>query len=234
MVDGSDAEIARSEAILNHRGIEEWGVYDIPGTKAASGDRSSASVMPAATVSSAGTTAQAVRKFEERQIGQSDNESAHPISPVSTSATTPSVLEHPGTNNDSVKLYEERLVVDKDREKTGEVAIGKRVETETVRASVPIEKERVVIERHSTGDGTPVTPGTDAFQDSQAVRMEVYEESPDFQKEAFVREEIKVRKEVDRETVNAEETLRREELKIDTQGQPVVETRPNDIRTDRA
>jgi hypothetical protein len=30
MVDGIDAEIARAETILSHRGIGSWGVYDIP------------------------------------------------------------------------------------------------------------------------------------------------------------------------------------------------------------
>ncbi|MCZ0902230.1 DUF2382 domain-containing protein, partial [Microcoleus sp. HI-ES] len=44
------------------------------------------------------------------------------------------------------RLYEERLVAEKSRHKAGEVAIGKRVETETARVSVPTEKERVVIE----------------------------------------------------------------------------------------
>lgn len=32
LVDGSDAEIARAEAILTGRGIEEFGIYDIPGS----------------------------------------------------------------------------------------------------------------------------------------------------------------------------------------------------------
>lgn len=52
----------------------------------------------------------------------------------------------------NIKLYEERLVADKKRAKTGEVAIGKRVETETANVSVPIEKERVVIERREDLD----------------------------------------------------------------------------------
>jgi hypothetical protein len=30
MVDGTEAEIARAETILGHRGIEDWGVYNIP------------------------------------------------------------------------------------------------------------------------------------------------------------------------------------------------------------
>jgi stress response protein YsnF len=52
--------------------------------------------------------------------------------------------------------------------------------------------------------------------------MEVYEEVPEFHKEAFVCEEVRVSKVVDQETVTAEETLRREELNVDTEGRPVV------------
>lgn len=40
-----------------------------------------------------------------------------------------------------------------------------------------------------------------------------------------MREEVSFGKEVIQETVNAEETVRREELKVDTQGRPVVDDR---------
>jgi stress response protein YsnF len=40
-----------------------------------------------------------------------------------------------------------------------------------------------------------------------------------------VREEVNVRKEVVRSTVDAEETLRREELDIQTDGTPVVDNK---------
>ena len=53
--------------------------------------------------------------------------------------------------------------------------------------------------------------------------MEVYEETPDIHKEAFVREEVRVTKVVDQDTVTAEEQLRREELDVDTQGRPVID-----------
>ena len=124
-------------------------------------------------------------------------------------------------SDDTIKLYEERLVVDKDREKTGEVAIGKHVETETARMSVPIDKERVVIERVA-GNTEAVVPGDVAFGNTETIRMEVYEETPDIHKEAFVREEVTIRKEVSQETVTAQETLRREELEVNTDGHPVV------------
>ncbi|MCY7320962.1 MAG: DUF2382 domain-containing protein [Phormidesmis sp. CAN_BIN36] len=126
------------------------------------------------------------------------------------------------SKNSSLKLYQERLIANKTRQKTGEVTVGKRVETETARVSVPIEKERVVIER-STPGSTSVTPGSTAFQEGEVARVEVYEETPDIHKEAFVREEVRVKKVVEQDTVTAEEQIRREELDIDTQGRPVVE-----------
>jgi len=42
------------------------------------------------------------------------------------------------------------------------------------------------------------------------VHMEIYEETPDIHKEAFVREEVKVKKVVEQETVETQETIRRE------------------------
>jgi uncharacterized protein (TIGR02271 family) len=127
-------------------------------------------------------------------------------------------------NHQNLKLYQERLIANKTRQKTGEVAVGKHVETETQRVSVPIEKERVVIERVNPGDAaTAVAPGEATFRDGEVARMEVYEETPDIHKEAYVREEVRLRKEVDRDVIEAEEQLRREELDIDTQGNPVVQ-----------
>lgn len=124
-------------------------------------------------------------------------------------------------DHQNLRLYEERLVANKRRVKTGEVTVGKHVETEVERVSVPIEKERVVIERVTPQDaGRPVTPGEATFREGEVAHVDIYEETPDIHKEAFVREEVRVNKVVDRETVNAEETIRREELDIDTGDTP--------------
>ncbi|WNZ26390.1 DUF2382 domain-containing protein [Leptolyngbya sp. NK1-12] len=126
-------------------------------------------------------------------------------------------------DHQTLRLYEERLIADKTRRKTGEVAIGKHVETETQHVSVPVEKERVVIERvNPTDTDVASTVGTGAFQEGEVVRMEVYEETPDIRKEAFVREEVRVRKEVDRDTVETDETIRKERLDIDKDGNPLT------------
>ncbi|MEW6496449.1 MAG: DUF2382 domain-containing protein [Cyanobacteriota bacterium] len=121
------------------------------------------------------------------------------------------------------KLYEERLLANKTRQKTGEVAIGKHVETDTAKVSVPVEKERVIIERTNPTGEREVAPGEANFREGEAARMEVYEESADIQKKAYVREEVAIRKEVEHDTVDRTETVRREELDIDTQGRPTVD-----------
>lgn len=126
-------------------------------------------------------------------------------------------------NDQKIKLYEERVFANKQRQKTGEVAVGKHVETQTAQVSVPVEKERVIIERTTPTGATEVTPGTANFKEGEVARMEVYEETADIQKKAFVREEVNIRKEVTQDTVNSTETVRREELDVDVDGNPVID-----------
>ncbi|MBD2386870.1 DUF2382 domain-containing protein [Cylindrospermum sp. FACHB-282] len=124
-------------------------------------------------------------------------------------------------NHQTLKLYEERLIANKRRQKTGEVAIGKHVETETARVAVPVERERVVIERVTPTDAGQTVSSREAnFQEGEVARVEIHEETPEIRKEAFVREEIRVSKVVDQETVETQETVRREELDVDTSGLP--------------
>ncbi|MEA5514797.1 DUF2382 domain-containing protein [Nodularia sp. UHCC 0506] len=118
-------------------------------------------------------------------------------------------------NHQNLKLYEERLIANKSRIKTGEVAVGKHVETERANVSVPVEKERVVIERTTPTDaGRAAAPGEVNFREGEVARMDVYEENADIRKEAVVREEVKVKKVVEEDTVEAQENLRREELDV--------------------
>jgi uncharacterized protein (TIGR02271 family) len=136
----------------------------------------------------------------------------------------PSLYDLNDQDHQTFKLYQERLIATKTRAKTGEVAIGKRIETETARVSVPIEKERVVIERVTPADaGKAVAPGSVNFGEGEVARIEVYEETADIHKEAFVHEEVRIKKVVEQEMVEAQETLRREELDVETNGLPVVE-----------
>ncbi|WP_413201218.1 DUF2382 domain-containing protein [Nostoc piscinale] len=134
--------------------------------------------------------------------------------------TEPNLYNLNDQYHQTLRLYEERLIANKQRVKTGEVAVGKHTETETARITVPVQKERVVIERVSpTETGTVLDPNELRFQEGEVARIEVYEETPEIRKEAFVREEVRVKKVVDRDTVEAEDTIRREELDVNTTGE---------------
>ncbi|MGB3202187.1 MAG: DUF2382 domain-containing protein [Nodosilinea sp.] len=124
-------------------------------------------------------------------------------------------------NHGQIRLYEERLIAHRDRNKVGEVRVGKQVKTDTAEVSEPISKERVVIERHDV-KGQPRASADHAFENEEVARMDVYEEEVSAEKQAFVREEVSVRKETEEETVRLRDQVRREELNIDTDGNPKV------------
>ena len=136
----------------------------------------------------------------------------------------PALYAHTDTaDNQSLKLYEERLVANKERFLAGTVTVGKKVETQTATVSVPVEKEKVIIERTTPTDYKAVTPGEASFNDTAVTKVEVYEETADIEKQAFVREEVSVRKEVEQDVVSAQETIRREELEVETKGDAVID-----------
>jgi len=142
----------------------------------------------------------------------------------STYEQEPDLFELNDENHHTLKLYQERLIANKRREKIGEVTVGKRVEVDTTRVAVPIEKERVVIEHRTPSDaGRIVSPEEGNFRAGEVARVELYEETPEIRKEAFVREEVRVKKVVDHETVESQETVRREQLNVDAKNLPVEE-----------
>ncbi|NJL86520.1 MAG: DUF2382 domain-containing protein [Leptolyngbyaceae cyanobacterium SM1_1_3] len=121
-----------------------------------------------------------------------------------------------------LRLYEERLVASKHREKTGEVRVSKRIETEQAEASVPVQKEKIVIEIESVAGATRVSAPEGSFQDGEVTHMDVYEEQANIRKEPVVRQEVNIRKEVEQDVVTARETLRHEELDVRQEGSPDV------------
>lgn len=162
--------------------------------------------------------AQAVSRHSvPRQVPASDERSTY------TYEQEPSMYQMNEQDHQRLKLYEERLIAHKNRRQTGEVKVGKRVETETAKVSVPVEKEQIIIERNKGKVGNVVPPREAQFQEGEVTRMEVYDESAKLEKQAVVREEVDIRKEVKQDTVEAAETLRREELEVDVEGNSTVD-----------
>lgn len=123
-----------------------------------------------------------------------------------------------------IQLYEERLVTQKQRVKTGEIKISKRTVTESVDAAVPVTKEKVIIEIESIyGGETKVDFGDAQVDEAGVVRMGIYEEQAEVCRQIVPYQNVSVRKEIVQDVVRAQEMLRREELDIQTDGTPYVE-----------
>jgi uncharacterized protein (TIGR02271 family) len=249
MVNAPETEIGHAEAIMRRHGVEELEIYNssafTPRTTTTNVAHPVSGVEPRVNESVVTNTPHPVSGIEPR-VGESVIlTTPHPVSgieprvdesvvantPHPVSGIEPRVSEPPLTNTsgvtrpenlENVKLYEERLIVNKEREKAGEIAIGKTVETEVANVAIPVEKEKVIIERHSDPNAQQVAPGQVDFSEGEVARVDVYEETADIQKQAFVREEVSIRKEVEQDTVNTTETIRREELEVDVNGQPVI------------
>lgn len=131
-------------------------------------------------------------------------------------------------DNQSYNLYEERLVAAKQPIKAGEVVIGKHVETRTVQVSIPVDRERIFVERIAVNSQTPAEVGEAMFDEGEIARMEVYEERPLVQKRAFVRETIMLHKQIEHNTAEVQDNIRREELDLDIQGRNIV-AQPNNL-----
>jgi len=128
-------------------------------------------------------------------------------------AGTAAATSGSATGGKTMQLKEEELHVTKRPVKKGEVEVRKEVVTEQRHITVPVEREEVVIERRPAG-------GRAAAGDLHAeqIRIPVSEEEVEVHKEAKVREEVTVgkRKVTGTETVGG--TVRKEELRVEEEG----------------
>ncbi|GAC1394490.1 MAG: hypothetical protein PVS3B3_13440 [Ktedonobacteraceae bacterium] len=136
----------------------------------------------------------------------------------------------------SLKLREERVNVSKERVQAGEVDLHKEVIMEQKTINVPVMHEEAFIERRAvTGaaasDTTPIGEG-------ESIRVPLSEERVSVRKETIVTGEVSVGKRAVEETQHVAETARREEVRVEQQGDaPIHGTKsdrfhPNSVNED--
>ena len=132
-----------------------------------------------------------------------------------------------GESGERVQLREEELRPRTETVEAGEVGIRKEVVTEQRSMDVPVTREEAVIERH------PVerTPASGDIGEGEEVRVPLREEQVRAEKETVVTEEVNIGKRPVQETEQVSGTVRREEARVDTEGQ--VDVRRNEPRSDR-
>lgn len=111
-----------------------------------------------------------------------------------------------------LQLREETLVPVKQAVQAGEVEVRKTVHEKEQQVPVSVSREEVYVERHAVD--RPVAPGeVDEMQD-QVLRVPVYEEQAELQKQARVREEVTIGKKATQEQQNLSGTVRHEHAQI--------------------
>ncbi|WP_235338340.1 YsnF/AvaK domain-containing protein [Paenibacillus wulumuqiensis] len=123
-----------------------------------------------------------------------------------------------GEDEQSLRLREERLDVSKDNVRTGEVEIRKEVVEEQKTINVPVNHEEVVIERRAINNEVTNEP----VGQSEQIRIPVSEEQVHVDKHNVVTGEVEVHKQTVQNTEQVQDTVKREEARINQTGQPIV------------
>ena len=191
------------------------------------------------TVSAAGRESEAesvLRQFGSYDISHqghstSSQESLQSASLASTSS--PSIDSEPMTgamassrsDENHLTAYDEELTIDKRQVQVGNVDIRKEVYTEHKTIEVPIQREEVVIERR------PVTGTAGAAPvGHQEIRIPIREEQVHVEKQMVAKEEVAVEKRTVHDTQHIDETLRKEEIKVDSDPNVHVRDQRKDSR----
>lgn len=116
----------------------------------------------------------------------------------------------------TLELLEERLSVNKDRIVAGVASISKRVVSEEKRVDVELAEERAHIERTAVNRPTDRRIGDDS--DVASVSIELEAERAHVDKQTYVTEEVSLDKTSHTHTKTIQETIQKEELSVDDQG----------------
>lgn len=120
-------------------------------------------------------------------------------------------------DNAKLLLREEELDIAKDKIQTGEVILNKEVIEEQKTVNVPVTHEEVIIERKAINEHSDEPIGT-----GETIHIPVSEERVEVGKHTVVTGEVSAHKREIEETRQIDETIRREEARVTTEGHPNV------------
>ncbi|WP_440454445.1 DUF2382 domain-containing protein [Psychrobacter sp. ASPA161_9] len=129
------------------------------------------------------------------------------------------VADHAYDAPNTLELLEERLSVNKDRIVAGLVRVGKHVVTEERNVEVDLEEEHANIQR--TNVDRPTERRIGDVNGNETIEVELEAERARVSKETYVTEEVNVGKTTQHRTETIVETIQREELDIDNDGNVV-------------
>lgn len=133
----------------------------------------------------------------------------------------------------TLRLREEQLEVNKQEVQSGEVVINKEVREEQKTVNVPVEHEEVYVERRPVTDGTLDAKDAGPITDGETIRIPVVEEQVEVTKKPVVTDEVVIGKRTVTETQQVQDTVKKEDVQLDKDGNPLVRDNREDVRFDR-
>lgn len=124
---------------------------------------------------------------------------------------------------EKMRLREERLSVDKEEVERGEVSLHKDVFEEEQSFDVPVMREEVYVERRPVNEYESDVNEFKMQQDDQTIRVPITEERLEVTKKPYVSEEIVVGKRQVEDTETVNETVKREEARLEQSGEVDVQ-----------
>jgi len=120
------------------------------------------------------------------------------------------------TDDDTAKLrlHKEELDITKSNVQKGDVEISKEIIEERKIIDVPVTREEIVIERRNFKNQT----SEEAITKEETIRIPVFEERVEVGKHTVVTGEITAHKQIMEDTKHIDETLKREEVRVKTNG----------------
>lgn len=137
-----------------------------------------------------------------------------PVDASNTENNTTKLSNKMTGNEQTIQLQEEQLDVDTNKVQTGKVNVSKRVIKEMRTIEVPVEREEVVIKIKKFDDGTHA----DGIIDEEEIIIPISEEQIHVSKNAVVTEEVTISKETVEEVKHISDSVKKETLDVDTDG----------------
>lgn len=114
----------------------------------------------------------------------------------------------------NLRLRKEELDINKKRVQAGEVELSKEIVEEEKSVDVPVTHEEVIIERRSVDNEASNGP----IDESETIHIPVSEEQVDVSKHTVISGEVSAHKREVEDTKHVDETLKREEARINSNG----------------
>jgi uncharacterized protein (TIGR02271 family) len=125
------------------------------------------------------------------------------------------------TEAERLELRAEELEVQKRQREAGEVRVRKEVVSEERTIDVPVTREELVIERRPAGEQAAASG---EIREGEELRIPLMEEEVIVQKRPVVREEVSLGKREVAGTERVADTVRHEELRVESQGDVTTRT----------